>query len=81
MCHRRPRRLPLGFARLGLAIYRLLSRRPEPTDELLSYYTSRVVYSRTKSEELLGYFPQVSLSDGMRRTEVWLRQHGHLPAA
>jgi nucleoside-diphosphate-sugar epimerase len=81
MCRRRPRRLPLGLARAGLALYRLISRRPEPPGELLSYYTSRVVYPPTKSEELLGYRPRVGLAEGMRRTEGWLRQQGHLPPA
>jgi hypothetical protein len=28
---------------------------------------------------LLGFDPQIALEQGMRRTEIWLRQDGYLP--
>jgi len=38
---------------------------------------SRAV-SNAKALELLGWEPQVSLDEGMARTEEWLRANGHL---
>ncbi len=38
-------------------------------------------FSNRKAERLLGWTPQIDLSEGMRRTEVWLREAGHLPAS
>ena len=34
--------------------------------------------SNAKAHQLLGWEPQVSLSEGMARTEAWLRTEGHL---
>lgn len=34
--------------------------------------------SNAKALELLGWEPQVSLDEGMARTEEWLRANGHL---
>jgi nucleoside-diphosphate-sugar epimerase len=36
-------------------------------------------FSVEKAKHLLGYRPKVSLEEGMRRTEAWLRAEGHLP--
>ena len=30
--------------------------------------------SNQKARDLLGWYPQVDLEEGMRRTEVWLRE-------
>jgi nucleoside-diphosphate-sugar epimerase len=81
MCRRKPRRAPLWLGRVGVAIYKAVSGRPEPAGELLSYYTGRAIYPTTKAEELLGYRPRVGIEEGMRRTEAWLRHAGYLPAA
>lgn len=35
-------------------------------------------YSIAKARRLLGYEPRVDLEEGMRRTELWLREHGLL---
>ncbi len=35
-------------------------------------------YSRAKAERVLGWVPQVSLDEGMARTEAWLRTEGYL---
>lgn len=35
-------------------------------------------FSIAKAQRLLGYQPQVSFDEGMRRTEVWLRQAGYI---
>ena len=33
-------------------------------------------YSIAKAERMLGYTPQVSLEEGMARTELWAREKG-----
>lgn len=38
-------------------------------------------YSIAKARDLLGYAPKVSLEEGMRRSEAWLREIGELPKA
>jgi nucleoside-diphosphate-sugar epimerase len=78
MCGRRPRRLPLGMARLVLSLVRPLMGRTESTAALLAFYTNRSVYSLAKAEELLGYRPRVSFPAAMGQTEVWLREEGYL---
>jgi 2-alkyl-3-oxoalkanoate reductase len=80
MCGRRPWGIPLWLARFALEIFRRLTGRSESAATLLSFYTAQAVYPREKAERLLGYRPQVSLEEGMARTEAWLRQSGHLPA-
>jgi nucleoside-diphosphate-sugar epimerase len=37
-------------------------------------------YSIEKARRVLGYEPKVSLEEGMRRTEEWLRAEGALAA-
>ena len=52
-------------------------RRIEDTDFALMIQPSAV--SNAKACGMIGYAPHVSLADGMRRTEAWLRASGHLP--
>jgi nucleoside-diphosphate-sugar epimerase len=35
-------------------------------------------FSVAKAKRMLGYRPRVGFEEGMRRTEMWLRDHGHL---
>ena len=42
---------------------------------------SRNSYSNQKVRARLGWVPAVDLGEGMRRTEVWLRENGYLPPA
>jgi len=78
MCGRKPRRLPLWLFR-GIAAFVLpFLGRTESIDDVLAFYTSQSVYPTVKAEQLLGYRPLVSLDDGMRRTEEWLREAGYL---
>lgn len=78
MSGRKPRRLPLWLARVGLGLYKRVSGRLESTDSLLAYYTSKAVYPIDKAERLLGYRPRLSLDEGMQRTEAWLHEAGYL---
>ncbi len=52
-------------------------RRIEDTDFALMHQPS--VVSIEKARRLLGFEPKVSLAEGMRRTEAWLRETGYLP--
>ncbi len=56
--------------------------RGQPTEAnptAVRYFTRRGTYSIEKARRLLGYIPRVSLEEGMRRTEAWLREEGFLP--
>jgi nucleoside-diphosphate-sugar epimerase len=79
------RRLPAPVARGGAALgaraSRLLRRRPQLLPEMVGVMTSRAVFSSEKAKEKLGYRPEVSLDEGMRRTESWLRERGLLRRA
>ncbi|MEW5988107.1 MAG: NAD-dependent epimerase/dehydratase family protein, partial [Chloroflexota bacterium] len=78
MAGRKSVRLPLWLARVGLAVYKLVSGRQESGQELLNYYTMKAVYPTGKAEQLLGYRPRVSLAEGMALAERWLREQGYL---
>ena len=75
MCGRRPVSLPLFLAK---PIIRYV-RPGGITPDLLAFYTAKAIYPTTKAEQLLGYRPRVSIAEGMRRAEQWLRQQGYLP--
>jgi len=53
------------------------ARRIDDGDFALMLQPSAV--SVAKAARLLGYAPRTSLAEGMRRTESWLREVGHLP--
>ncbi len=57
---------------------RLIGRRTESNPDTMKYFTRRGSYSITKARSVLGYEPVVDLSEGMRRTEAWLRDEGFL---
>lgn len=78
MCGRRPRKLPLGLARIALTLVKPFIGRTESTDALLAYYTNNSVYSIDNAKQLLGYHPRVSIEEGMAQTERWLRESGYL---
>lgn len=69
--------LPLGVAE---GAFRLTDRRL-PVRTMLNFLTADVTYSNRKAREVLGWTPRVDLAEGMRRSEAWLRAHGHLPPA
>jgi nucleoside-diphosphate-sugar epimerase len=78
MCGRKPRSLPLWLAQMGLNIARYLPTGLSVDRDLVTFYTSQAVYPTTKAEQELGYRAAIGLDEGMRRTEQWLRQEGHL---
>lgn len=80
MAGREPVALPFWLARLGfvVAAHLPLGLSIRVSDRLLGYYTSKTVYPTAKAERLLGYGARVGFEEGMRRTEAWLREEGHL---
>jgi nucleoside-diphosphate-sugar epimerase len=50
----------------------------EISRESMRYFTRTGTYSIDKARRLLGYEPAVDLTEGMRRTESWLRSQGLL---
>ncbi len=57
---------------------RALSRASEINPNAVRYLTRTGTYSIAKAARLLGYEPRVSLEEGMRRSEAWLRAQGLL---
>jgi nucleoside-diphosphate-sugar epimerase len=48
----------------------------DPDD--LQFLMRRAVFPNTRAREVLGWEPKVTLDEGMRRTEAWLRETGRL---
>jgi len=79
MCGKRPRRVPMPLARLiAYANERLHLQIPLTTDRL-QIYARKLRYPTAKATRLLGWKVNVSLDEGMRRSEAWLRKVGKLP--
>ncbi len=78
------RSMSAGFTRRLLkvqnGVVRLLGRQPRLHSSFVSYVTRQGVYSIDKARQQLGYEPRVGLPEGMRHTEVWLRNSGMLAA-
>ncbi len=71
--------LPLKL--LAPAVELALTLRGEPQDvpALIPFLQARKTYRMDKARRLLGWEAQVSLDEGMRRCEPWLREKGLLP--
>jgi nucleoside-diphosphate-sugar epimerase len=74
------RTLPTPLARTiaaaGGRIEKTLGRDTEMSAASIDYLTKRGAYSIEKARRVLGYEPKVSLEEGMRRCEEWLRSEG-----
>lgn len=66
-------------ARLAEAMARPFGVTPPLTVRRLGFFTSNRAFSIAKAREILGFEPQVSLREGVRRTICWYRQNDHLP--
>lgn len=77
-----PRSLPLGLAVLltrGIWNFnRLIKRADEVTPDTMYMFSRTGGISIDKARRLLGYAPKVSLDEGLRRSEAWLREVGQL---
>jgi nucleoside-diphosphate-sugar epimerase len=76
------RTLPTPVARTiaaaGGRIEKAMGRDTEMSAASIDYLTKRGGYSIEKARRVLGYEPKVTLEEGMRRCEEWLRAEGLL---
>lgn len=78
MCGRRPRHVPLWLARAVATTSERLHLGLSLTPERVHQYTRPLHYPTTKAEHMLDWKISVPLTEGMRRSEVWLRSVGVL---
>ena len=78
MCGKKPRRIPLWAAKILAFASEKMDLKLPLTRDRLKYYVQQAVFPIAKAENLLGYQPRVGIDDGMRQTEVWLRDHGFI---
>ncbi len=56
------------------SIYEWLTGRPGRLSlASIAFYTHRVTFDVAKNTQVLGFTPKISVEEGMRRTEAWLR--------
>ncbi|MGY8686974.1 MAG: hypothetical protein ACKVHP_04455 [Verrucomicrobiales bacterium] len=48
------------------------------TEEGMRFFSLKSDYPSDKALHLLGYYPEVSIEEGMQETESWLRDECHL---
>lgn len=79
MCGRPPRRVPDFVASAIALAAELLPLGIPLTRGRLAMYRKKLVFDTTKAQRVLGWTPRIDLEEGMRRSETWLREAGHLP--
>lgn len=73
-----PARALASVAALGARV----ARQETEVNAAAARYLARTgTYSIERARRVLGYAPAVTLSDGMARTEAWLRAEGHVGAS
>ncbi len=68
----------VAIAEAGRMIFKLLGKPTELGRGAMEMLSKKNTVSNKKAHDLLGWYPQVDLEEGMRRTEVWLREQGML---
>ncbi len=80
MAGKRARSIPVWLAWCGLIVAeigaKISHRPPRFPHTMLGFVTGHCIYSTEKARSLLGWAPRLSLDEGLRRTEVWLREIG-----
>jgi nucleoside-diphosphate-sugar epimerase len=79
MAGRKPRRVPYPLALALVAANRLFRLGLPLTRQRLRFYQTQTVYPTQKAQRLLGYRPNISFDEGMRRSEQWLREEKLIP--
>ncbi len=64
----------IAIAEIGRVVFKLLGRQTELGRGAMEMLSKKNTVSNQKARDLLGWYPQVDLEEGMRRTEVWLRE-------
>jgi nucleoside-diphosphate-sugar epimerase len=73
-----PSALAVPLARAAGVLSRMRGRPSEVNEISMRYFMRTGTYSIAKARRELGYEPAVDLAEGMRRTELWLRDQGLL---
>jgi nucleoside-diphosphate-sugar epimerase len=73
-----PTPIAVALARGAGMVERLRGRRSEVNAVSMRYLARTGGYSIEKARRVLGYEPRVSVGEGMRLTEAWLREQGLL---
>jgi nucleoside-diphosphate-sugar epimerase len=64
---------------LGMEITSMFTgKQPKITRQAVGFLTKKACFSIKKARRELGYRPRLSLEEGMRMTEQWLLEEGHL---
>ncbi|MFC4069652.1 NAD-dependent epimerase/dehydratase family protein [Actinoplanes subglobosus] len=71
-----PTPVAVGVARAAGRLITLTGAETEVNAISMRYFTRTGTYSIAKARRLIGYSPQVNLTEGMARTETWLRAEG-----
>ena len=71
-----PTPVALALAAGAATVDRARGRSGEANPATVRYLTRRGTYSIEKARSMLGYVPRVDLTEGMRRSEAWLRDRG-----
>ncbi len=64
----------VAIAEAGRMIFKLLGKPTELGRGAMEMLSKKNTVSNKKAHDLLGWYPQVDLEEGMRRTEIWLRE-------
>ena len=64
----------VAIVEIGRMLFTLLGKQTELGRGAMEMLSKRNTMSNAKAHQLLGWQPQVDLDEGMRRTEVWLRE-------
>ena len=80
MCGKKARRIPIFLTHFIIWLNGIFDLRLPLNRDYLRQYQLQIEYPIAKAAQLLDYEPRVSVDEGMRRTELWLRAAGHLSA-
>lgn len=78
MCGREPRRIPYWAAHILVVLNKLLGLDLPLNRPRLRMYALKAEFPATKAKEQLGFESRVSIEEGMKITEAWLREEGYL---
>ncbi len=73
-----PTPVAVTLAEAAGRVARLRGQESEAGRATVLYFTRTGTYSIDKARRVLGFDPAIDLDEGMRRTEVWLREEGLL---
>jgi 2-alkyl-3-oxoalkanoate reductase len=78
MCGKKPRRIPFWAAHILIVLNQLLNLGLPLNRPRLRMYGLKAEFPATKAQEQLGFVSRVSIEEGMKITEAWLRDEGYL---